>query len=140
MRAHWDASAETVGNSRRYVRDSLRKPAAKTRYVGAGVLGSYIHLSADGLYVGSGFYKPPPKTLANYRQAVDDEKSGSALQRIVTALKRKGYEIDTHDRLRSAPRGIAPDHPRIELLRMKDMFAGKKFKVDAWMSSPAAAK
>src|SRR5947207_13027785 len=37
MRAHWDASAETVGNSRRYVRDSLRKPAAKTRYVGAGV-------------------------------------------------------------------------------------------------------
>ena len=53
---------------------------------GAGVLGSYIHLSADGLYVGSGFYKPPPKTLANYRQAVDDALQISVYRIVQEAL------------------------------------------------------
>ena len=35
----------------------------------------------------------------------------------------------------SAPRGYAADHPRIELLRMKGIFAGKTFVLAAWMST-----
>lgn len=38
-------------------------------------------------------------------------------------------------RLTSAPRGYPADHPRIELLRMKDIFAGKTFAPEAWLST-----
>jgi hypothetical protein len=38
----------------------------------------------------------------------------------------------------SAPRGYAADHPRIELLRMKGIFAGKTFAPASWLSTRKA--
>lgn len=93
-------------------------------HIAAGVRGCYLSLAADGLYVGSGIYKPEPAALERLRNAIDEKASGAALQRIVAALRRKGYNVDTHERLASTPRGYRADHPRIELLRMKDLFAG----------------
>jgi len=57
------------------------------------------------------------------------------LQKIVTSLRRQHYQVDTHERLMSTPRGFAADHPRIELLRMKGLFAGKTFPPAAWLST-----
>ncbi len=93
-------------------------------HIATGVRGCYLSLTADGLYIGSGIYKPERAALERLRNAVDADASGRVLQRMVAALRRKGYEVDTHDRLASTPRGYRADHPRAELLRMKDLFAG----------------
>jgi uncharacterized protein (TIGR02453 family) len=104
-------------------------------YIAAGVRGNYISLSAAGLFVGTGLYKPEPAALERLRNAIDSNVSGRMLQGIVTSLRRKRYQVDTHERLSSAPRGYPADHPRIELLRMKDIFAGKTFAPAAWLST-----
>ena len=107
-------------------------------HLSAGVGGTYISLAAHGLFVGSGVYKPESALLARLRAAIDSTTSGQQLATIVTSLRRKGYEVGTHDTVASAPRGYRPDHPRIELLRMKDMFAGKMFEPSAWLSTRKA--
>jgi uncharacterized protein (TIGR02453 family) len=92
----------------------------------ATVVGAhYLSLSVEGLYVGTGIYKPEGPTLERFRNAIDANASGLALQRIVQSLRRKGYQLDTHERLTVAPRGYRADHPRRDLLRMKDIHAGK---------------
>jgi uncharacterized protein (TIGR02453 family) len=96
-------------------------------YIAAGVKKNYISLSSQGLYVGTGMYKPEPAMLQRFRAAIDDETTGRTLAKLVSALRRKGYQVDTHASLSSAPRGFAADHPRIDFLRMKDIFAGKLF-------------
>lgn len=115
----------------RFSRDTL----PYRTYIAAGVSGNYISLSPAGLYVGAGIYKPEPAALERFRSAIDDDESGRQLQNIVTSLRRKHYQVDTHERLMSAPRGYAADHPRIELLRMKGIFAGKTFAPAAWIST-----
>ena len=62
----------------------------------------------------------------------------ATLQKIVTSLRRKGYTVDTHDTVATTPRGYPADHPRIDLLRMKDIFAGKTFPPQPWLSTPKA--
>jgi len=107
-------------------------------YIAAGVDGNYISLSGAGLYVGAGLYKPEGPALERFRSAIDSNVSGRPLQRIVTSLRRKRYQVDTHERLTSAPRGYSADHPRIELLRMKGIFAGKTFAAEPWVSTRGA--
>jgi len=94
-------------------------------HIAAGVLGTYINLSAEGLYIGTGMYRPEPAALQKFRSAIDADKSGRELAKIVSAIRRKGYTVGTHESVNSAPRGFAADHPRIEFLRMKDIHAGK---------------
>ena len=107
-------------------------------YISAGVGRYYISLSKGGLYVGTGVYKPDSPTLERIRSAIDDDASGRKLHFIVASLRRKGYQVDTHERVASAPRGYSADHPRIELLRMKDMFAGKALPPGAQLTSRKA--
>jgi uncharacterized protein (TIGR02453 family) len=110
-----------INRDMRFARDG--KPY-KT-YLAAGVRRNYISLTAEGLWVGTGLYRPEPAVLQRLRAAIADDASGASLTRIVAALKRKGYDVDTHDTVASAPRGYPADHPRIGLLRMKDIFAGR---------------
>ena len=115
-----------------------RDKAPYRTYIAAGVNAHYIHLSATALYVGTGFYKPEAAVLARFRDAVDDKVSGPRPEKIATALRKKGYEVETHERLKSVPRGYAPDHPRIDLLRMKDIFGGRSFAREPWLSTRRA--
>ncbi len=77
-------------------------------HIAAVVGGYYIHLSKAGLYVATGIYR------------------------------RKGYQVETHETLTGAPRGYAMDHPRIDLLRMKDLVAGRKLGAGPWLSTRKA--
>jgi uncharacterized protein (TIGR02453 family) len=86
----------------------------------------YVSLSKDGLYIGTGIYMPDSATLQRLRAAIDDDSSGKALARMLTALKRKKYYVGSHETTAKAPRGYADDHPRIDLLRMKDIHAGRQ--------------
>jgi uncharacterized protein (TIGR02453 family) len=98
----------------------------------ASVVGRYyISISKDGLYIGTGMYMPEAATLQRLRAAIDDEKSGRALARIVTALRRKRYMVSTHETAAKPPRGYPADHPRLDLLRMKDIHAGKQLAPSA---------
>ena len=96
-------------------------------YLATGLGGSYISFSKEGLWVGAGMYKPEPAALRRLREAIADDRSGRKLTKIITSLRRKGFELDTHARLDKPPRGYEPTHPRVELLSMKDMYVGKLF-------------
>jgi uncharacterized protein (TIGR02453 family) len=126
-----------ISRINRDIRFSSDRSPYKT-HISAVVGRHYISLSPEGLYVGAGMYKPDPEVLARLRAAIAADVSGRALARIVAALRRKGYHVDTHESLRSAPKGYTADHPRIDLLRMKDVFAGKAFKPSAWLSTGKA--
>ncbi len=86
----------------------------------------YVSLSKDGLYVGTGIYMPDGPTLRRMRDAIADDASGRKIAAIVAGLRRKRYQVGSHETTAKAPRGYAGDHPRIELLCMKDLHAGKQ--------------
>jgi uncharacterized protein (TIGR02453 family) len=126
-----------ISRINRDIRFSRDKAPYKT-YIAAGVGGNYISLSADGLFVGGGFYAPDAGALQRFRAAIDDDTTGRRLQAIVRTLRRRGYEVGSHETLSSAPRGYSSDHPRIELLKMKDIFAGRRFAPAAWLATAKA--
>jgi uncharacterized protein (TIGR02453 family) len=126
-----------ISRINRDIRFSRDKAPYKS-YIAAGVGGNYISLSADGLFVGAGFYGPDAGALQRFRTAIDDDRTGRRIQAIVGTLRRRGYEVGSHETLSSAPRGYSSDHPRIELLRMKDIFAGRRFPPAAWLATAKA--
>jgi len=124
-----------INNDMRFNRD--RDPY-KTR-IEAGVKGHYVSVGAHGMYVGTGLYKPEPATLRQLREAMAADVSGRQLQSIVTSLRRKGYTVATHETSSAPPRGYKADHPRIELLKMKDIHAGRTFEPSTLSSSKVLA-
>ncbi|MEJ6536758.1 MAG: DUF2461 domain-containing protein [Mycobacterium sp.] len=121
----------------RDVRFSADKTPYKTNC--AATLGAgYISFSADGLSTGAGLYLPDSAALQRYRTAVTREKSGNELVAIVTALHKAGYETMAHEVLKTAPRGVPKDHPRIDLLRHKGIAMMKTWPVGAWLGTAKA--
>ena len=113
----------------------FQKEKPYKNYLATGVGGSYISFSNEGLWVGTGVYKPEPAALRQLREVIADDTSGRALTKLIASLQRKGFEVDTHARLEKPPRGYDAAHPRAELLRMKDIYVGKSFGVED-VSSP----
>ena len=107
----------------------FQKEKPYKNYLATGLGGSYISFSKEGLWVGTGIYKPEPATLRELRAAIADDSAGRELTRIIASMTRKGFEVDTHARLDKPPRGYDAAHPRVELLRMKDIYVGKSFGV-----------
>lgn len=91
--------------------------------------GLYAAVSAEGLYVGSGYYGIAPDQIARLTAAAADDESGPALMRIVTGLRDAGYEIEG-ETLKTVPRGYPKDHPRAALLRCKFLVAGRRLAAD----------
>jgi uncharacterized protein (TIGR02453 family) len=104
----------------------------------AHLRGGYISFSVEGLFVGSGLYMPAPDQLKRFRAAVDDEKSGSALESIVGTLRKGGYDVGAHDVLKTAPKGYPKEHPRIEMLKNKGIVMSKSWPVGAWLGTKKA--
>jgi uncharacterized protein (TIGR02453 family) len=128
------ARVSRINRDLRFARDR----APYKTYIAAGAGGRYISVSPQGLYVGAGFRKPDPTLLQRFRAAVDDEATGRKLQAILRSLRRRGYEVGSHETLSQAPRGYDRDHPRVDLLRMKDVFAGRSFAPAPWLSTRRA--
>ncbi len=114
----------------RDVRFSHDKTPYKTHqgvFVGvAAATGWYLELSARGFRVGAGFYDASAPRLAAVRAAMADEKTGAALERLLKKLARDDWEVGG-DRLKTSPRGYPKDHPRIELLRHRQLFVGRPY-------------
>jgi uncharacterized protein (TIGR02453 family) len=98
----------------------------------------YVQVDADGLAVAVGYPAMSRDQLRRFREAVDDEASGTALADAVATARGGGFEV-TGSELVRAPRGMAPDHPRIELLRHRALLARRSWARAAWMHRPAAA-
>lgn len=122
----------------RDVRFSKDESPYKTQ---AGALftgGGYVQLSADGLGVGAGYYSMDPAQLARHRAAIDDDRTGAELDAIVADLLAAGATTMAHDEVTTAPRGFRPDHPRIELLRLKGLAAWWHDDPAPWLGTGAA--
>jgi uncharacterized protein (TIGR02453 family) len=98
-------------------------------------LGLYVAVSADGLVVGGGFRAADPAMTRRYRLAVDAPDSGLRLAKIVAELRADGFQLDGAA-VATAPRGYARDHPRIELLRFRELRVVKSFGTPAWLTTP----
>jgi len=121
----------------RDVRFSADKSPYKTN-IAAHLPAGYLSLSARGLAAGRGMYVMATDQLERYRRAVDAERTGQELVALAAALRRKKIEVTGHEMLKSAPRGYAKDHPRVELLRHKGVVAWKEWPVAAWLGTKAA--
>ncbi len=122
----------------RDVRFSSDKSPYKTHL--GGVIGDhgYVQLSANGLAAGSGMYEMVPGQLDAYRRAAADDATGTELEHIIRAVKVHGIDVRSREVLKTAPRGYRADHPHIELLRYKGLWAWKAWPVEPWLGTPAA--
>ena len=81
-------------------------------------VGYYVQISASGVLVGGGLYAPAPSQLARVRAAIDSAAVAPLEKQLATLRRaRPAWEIDVAP-LKTRPKGIAADHPRLELLRM----------------------
>lgn len=125
----------------RDIRFSADKSPYKT-YQGAiagqhdGV-GYYVQISGEGLVVGGGFRTHSPAQTERFRAAVHSEASGTELERMVADLEAAGFGLEGAA-LKTRPKGYDADHPRLDLLRRKELMAIKRVGTPAWLSKPAA--
>ena len=94
--------------------------------------GGYFHFSPGEMYIGGGMWHPEPARLAAWRAVVD---RGDGLE----ALDDPGF-VETFgeihgDSLTRVPQGYPKDHPRAELLKLKDMTFGRRLSDDEALSA-----
>ncbi|BAJ31326.1 MULTISPECIES: DUF2461 domain-containing protein [Kitasatospora] len=122
----------------RDVRFSADKSPYKTNIGGYLESGGYVQLSADGLACGLGYYFLAADQLARYRAAVAEDVPGAELERVVAAVRAAGPRVVGRNSLKTAPRGVPKDHPRIELLRHKGLIAWQEWEPAAWLGTARA--
>lgn len=111
----------------RFAKDKTPYKTHQGAFVAAGPsMGWYVELSPRGVRVGGGFYEAGGARLAAIRDAVADDKTGPALKRVLTKLEKAGFEIGG-ETLKTSPRGWDADHPRIDLLRHKQIVASRSY-------------
>ena len=122
----------------RDVRFSKDKTPYKT-HQGAwfGEASTYLHLSAEGLFVAAGYWDTSSAQVERLRRAVADDVAGPALQRAVAAITKKGFEVGG-ERITRVPAGYPKDHPRADLLRHKSLTASRQLGCPAWLATPKA--
>lgn len=112
------------------------KTSIAARTEGEGAEGYYVALSAEQLFAGAGYYHMANDQLARYREAVDS-RAGAALEKAIAEVQAKHLTVGG-EALKTAPRGYPRDHPRVELLRYKGLYAGKTFVPAKWLNTKAA--
>lgn len=85
-----------------------------------------------------GYYLMSAAQLERYRHAVDDDTTGDQLAGLAELLRADGLEISGGQTLKSAPRGYARHHPRIELLRYKSLVCWRHWPVAPWLHTAEA--
>ena len=125
----------------RDVRFSTDKTPYKTHisasfpWVGeGGGVGAYFHFQPGEMFAGGGMWHPEPARLAAWRRLVDADPAG-----VASAVEDPAF-VSTFghvggDSLKRVPTGFASDHPRAELLKLKDVTFGRPL-ADAEVLSP----
>jgi len=84
--------------------------------------GYFVRIVANGVWIGGGAHMLSPDGLAQMRQAIAAEPSGSEVQRVVDGLRAMGYVVGD-EAYKRVPRGFPADHPRAALLRFGSLHA-----------------
>jgi uncharacterized protein (TIGR02453 family) len=106
--------------------------------IGYGASGGfYVELSLDGLLVAAGIHQPASAQLDRFRRAVDEERRVKGLQRAVRTAEKAGLELAAPE-LKRAPRGYPVDHPRIDLLRLRELTVHRRHALEPWLHTPQA--
>ena len=99
----------------------------------------YVQLTASGIMAASGAYILATDQVERFRAGVADDVHGPSLEKILSALTKKGYQIAPGgaEPLKTAPRGYAKDHARIDRLRWKGCIAVVEITNEAAITSPS---
>lgn len=98
--------------------------------------GIFIRVTPNGAGVYAGKWMFPDEMLKRYRAAVEGEKSGKALMRLVKGMQaRHGLQVGGA-RYKRVPKGYALDHPRAEWLKNK----GLRVEVDTFGTDILSSK
>ncbi len=99
--------------------------------------GFHFGMDATGAQMHVGIWGFPKPMLMAYREAVADEKLGSELEGILTAVSQNPipYTIGGQHYKR-VPRGYPKDHPRADLLRYNGLHASSPAITPEQISSP----
>ncbi len=96
-------------------------------------MGWYAQVSGTGLMVGGGFYAAAPDQLGRLRAAILDDARGGALQATVDRLGAAGFAV-RGEQLKTRPRGVPADHPRLDLLRHTSLACFRDYGMAPWVS------
>lgn len=88
----------------------------------------YVEISAEGMLVAGGCFHAEPDQLGRFRAAVDEEVHGERLRALLDALP-PGWRVEG-DTLRTRPREVPADHPRLDLLRHRTLYASHRWEPD----------
>ncbi|MBL8602255.1 MAG: DUF2461 domain-containing protein [Myxococcales bacterium] len=100
----------------------------------------YLQIGLESSFAAAGLWMMDAVHLAAYREAVLDKKRGAALLKIIEGLTAKGYSFEGGvPELKTAPRGVAKDHPRIGLLRKRGLATTFPAFAPSLIGSPAFA-
>jgi uncharacterized protein (TIGR02453 family) len=122
----------------RFAKDKTPYKTHQGAFVAVGpATGYYVEISARGLRVGAGFYEASGPRLAAIRAAIDHDLTGPVLEKLLGDYEADEWEIGG-EQLKTSPRGYAADHPRIDLLRRKQLFVGRPYGFDG-LDDPAVA-
>jgi uncharacterized protein (TIGR02453 family) len=120
----------------RFAKDKTPYKTNQGAYVAvAPSTGWYVEISARGVRTGGGCYDMSSERLSAFRDAVADDKRGAQLARITSKLTKAGWELGG-EQLKTAPRGYAAEHRRIDLLRRKSLYAGRSHGFDKVIHTP----
>ena len=103
--------------------------------VGPGT-GYYVQVGPPGVRVAGGYFHLGGPDLGRVRSAIDVEHSGRELERILADLAQDGFE-QGGEKLKTSPRGYDVAHPRIELLRHKDLRVSRSYGFEDVIHTPA---
>lgn len=130
----------TIFRPNRDIRFSKDKTPYKTNIAASaeteGGASVYVSFSAEGLYAGTGYYSFAKDQLERFRQGVAADGTGSTLDKLVAAARKKGYDVHGQH-LKVAPRGYPKDHARIDLLRHTGLYVGRAFPIEPWLHTKA---
>jgi uncharacterized protein (TIGR02453 family) len=143
-----DALSDEFGEARvfrpyRDVRFTKDKSPYKTEQgaiaTGPEGTGYYVRIGSDGLTTGGGYMHAMPDQIARFRAAVDDEATGTALESLVDGLSGRGFQVGG-EILRARPKGVPPDHPRVELMRHKSLIVWRERGTPSWLATGSVVR
>ncbi len=82
---------------------------------------------------------PRADQLERFRALVDDARRVRGFERAVAAASAAGLALASPE-LKRAPKGYTPDHPRIDLLRLKTLTVSQRHRVRKWLHTKECDK
>jgi uncharacterized protein (TIGR02453 family) len=99
-------------------------------------VGWYVQVSRTGLMVAGGWWSSSSLQVQRFRDAVDSPVA-TGLESGIAAATKAGFTVGG-DVMKTRPRGIDPDHPRLDLLRHRSLTVDTQVGTPAWASTRTA--